>query len=145
MYHIVRRVIHTVGPKYAVKYHTAAENALSHCYRSCLELLIDNGLRRFDIADAIHCISWICLLFCCFWSKIITILDMYECSIAMGCIYTEAKNYPREPAAHVAISEKISYALLLFLASVDILWTKISGISKFFFLVLLFATLISLF
>ncbi|KAI7748202.1 hypothetical protein M8C21_002911, partial [Ambrosia artemisiifolia] len=26
-----------------------------------------------------------------------------ECSIAMGCIYTEAKNYPREPAAHVAI------------------------------------------
>ncbi|KAI7995911.1 hypothetical protein LOK49_LG11G01066 [Camellia lanceoleosa] len=40
-----RRVIHTVGPKYAVKYHTAAENALSHCYRSCLELLIDNGLQ----------------------------------------------------------------------------------------------------
>ncbi|KAL3644584.1 hypothetical protein CASFOL_009764 [Castilleja foliolosa] len=64
-----RRVIHTVGPKYAVKYHTAAENALSHCYRSCLELLIDSGLR----------------------------------SIATGCIYTEAKNYPREPAAHVAI------------------------------------------
>ncbi|XP_059593389.1 uncharacterized protein LOC100247494 isoform X2 [Vitis vinifera] len=64
-----RRVIHTVGPKYAVKYHTAAENALSHCYRSCLELLIENGLQ----------------------------------SIAMGCIYTEAKNYPREPAAHVAI------------------------------------------
>lgn len=44
---ICRRVIHTVGPKYAVKYHTAAENALSHCYRSCLELLIDNGLRRW--------------------------------------------------------------------------------------------------
>ncbi|TVU30528.1 hypothetical protein EJB05_22158, partial [Eragrostis curvula] len=63
------KVIHTVGPKYAVKYHTAAENALSHCYRSCLELLIENGLE----------------------------------SIAMGCIYTEAKNYPREPAAHVAI------------------------------------------
>ncbi|KAK1273026.1 hypothetical protein QJS04_geneDACA007938 [Acorus gramineus] len=64
-----RRVIHTVGPKYAVKYHTAAENALSHCYRSCLELLIENGLQ----------------------------------SIAMGCVYTETKNYPREPAAHVAI------------------------------------------
>ncbi|KAK8487245.1 hypothetical protein V6N13_099784 [Hibiscus sabdariffa] len=64
-----RRVIHTVGPKYAVKYHTAAENALSHCYRSCLELLIESGLQ----------------------------------SIAMGCIYTETKNYPREPAAHVAI------------------------------------------
>ncbi|XP_042402234.1 protein GDAP2 homolog [Zingiber officinale] len=64
-----RKVIHTVGPKYAVKYHTAAENALSHCYRSCLEILIENGLQ----------------------------------SIATGCIYTEAKNYPREPAAHVAI------------------------------------------
>ncbi|MED6134816.1 hypothetical protein PIB30_040524 [Stylosanthes scabra] len=64
-----RKVIHTVGPKYAVKYHTAAENALSHCYRSCLEVLIENGLR----------------------------------SIAFGCIYTEAKNYPREPAAHVAM------------------------------------------
>ncbi|XP_042454123.1 protein GDAP2 homolog [Zingiber officinale] len=64
-----RKVIHTVGPKYAVKYHTAAENALSHCYRSCLEILIENGLQ----------------------------------SIATGCIYTEAKTYPREPAAHVAI------------------------------------------
>ncbi|KAG4906415.1 hypothetical protein JHK82_055063 [Glycine max] len=64
-----RKIIHTVGPKYAIKYHNAAENALSHCYRSCLELLIENGLQ----------------------------------SIAMGCIYTEAKNYPREPAAHVAI------------------------------------------
>ncbi|CAJ1939759.1 unnamed protein product [Sphenostylis stenocarpa] len=65
-----RKIIHTVGPKYAIKYHNAAENALSHCYRSCLELLVENGLQ----------------------------------SIAMGCIYTEAKNYPREPAAHVAIS-----------------------------------------
>ncbi|QCD82578.1 protein GDAP2 homolog [Vigna unguiculata] len=64
-----RKIIHTVGPKYAIKYHNAAENALSHCYRSCLELLVENGLQ----------------------------------SIAMGCIYTEAKNYPREPAAHVAI------------------------------------------
>lgn len=41
-----RKVIHTVDPKYAVKYHTAAENALSHCYRSCLEILIENGLQR---------------------------------------------------------------------------------------------------
>jgi hypothetical protein len=35
----------------------------------------------------------------------LTYLVIYLCSIAMGCIYTEAKNYPREPAAHVAISE----------------------------------------
>ncbi|BBN19494.1 ganglioside-induced differentiation-associated protein 2 [Marchantia polymorpha subsp. ruderalis] len=39
-----RRVIHTVGPRYAPKYQTAAENALSHCYRSCLELLLEQGL-----------------------------------------------------------------------------------------------------
>ncbi|XP_078428269.1 appr-1-p processing enzyme family protein [Wolffia australiana] len=64
-----RKVVHTVGPKYAIKYHTAAENALSHCYRSCLELMIENELQ----------------------------------SIATGCIYSESKNYPREPAAHVAI------------------------------------------
>ncbi|KAI8527544.1 hypothetical protein RHMOL_Rhmol12G0083400 [Rhododendron molle] len=82
----VRRIIHTVGPKYAVKYHTAAENALSHCYRSSLELLIENGLQ----------------------------------SIAMGCIYTEAKNYPREPAAHVAISEILSHILLQFFYFDDI-------------------------
>jgi O-acetyl-ADP-ribose deacetylase (regulator of RNase III) len=42
-----RKVIHTVGPKYAVKYHTAAESALSHCYRSCMELLVENGLERY--------------------------------------------------------------------------------------------------
>eukprot|EP00850_Spirogloea_muscicola_P015672 SM000122S25779 [mRNA] locus=s122:194125:198208:- [translate_table: standard] len=69
-------VIHTVGPRYAQKYHTAAENALSHCYRSCLELLIENELK----------------------------------SIAFECIYTEAKGYPREPAAHVAISELLLYS-----------------------------------
>ncbi|GMH01777.1 hypothetical protein Nepgr_003616 [Nepenthes gracilis] len=33
-----RKVIHSVGPKYAVKYLTAAENALSHCSSSCLEI-----------------------------------------------------------------------------------------------------------
>jgi len=30
----------------------------------------------------------------------------------MGCIYTEAKNYPREPAAHVAISEFFNICLI---------------------------------
>ena len=41
-----RRIIHTIGPKYAVKYDTVAENSLSHYYRSCLELFIENGLWR---------------------------------------------------------------------------------------------------
>lgn len=36
---------------------------------------------------------------------LLSFFGLYLCSIAMGCIYTEAKNYPREPAAHVAISE----------------------------------------
>ncbi|RLN41558.1 hypothetical protein C2845_PM01G03270 [Panicum miliaceum] len=82
-----RKVIHTVGPKYAVKYHTAAENALSHCYRSCLELLIENGLER--ILFRFH--------------FLMPDFTLNVVSIATGCIYTEAKNYPREPAAHVAI------------------------------------------
>jgi O-acetyl-ADP-ribose deacetylase (regulator of RNase III) len=43
-----RRVIHTVGPKYALKYHTAVENALSHCYRACLEVLIEHGLQSIS-------------------------------------------------------------------------------------------------
>ncbi|MQL73575.1 hypothetical protein Taro_005930 [Colocasia esculenta] len=86
------RVIHTVGPKYAVKYHTAAENALSHCYRSCLELLIENGLQ----------------------------------SIATGCIYTEAKNYPREPAAHVAIIKQ-SNVIFGSCALIEFLQRNLSG------------------
>lgn len=28
-----RNVIHTVGPRYNIKYHTAAETALHYCYR----------------------------------------------------------------------------------------------------------------
>jgi len=38
---------------------------------------------------------------------LLSFFGLYLCSIAMGCIYTEAKNYPREPAAHVAISETL--------------------------------------
>ncbi|KAL0327138.1 UNVERIFIED_CONTAM: protein GDAP2 [Sesamum angustifolium] len=79
-----------IGPKYAVKYHTAAENALSHCYRSCLELLIEEGLQRWFSSKALK--------------QVIFILPCaIDNLIAVGCIYTEAKNYPREPAAHVAI------------------------------------------
>ena len=49
------------------------------------------------------------MCFSCSFVKLeLTLRDIYECSIAMGCIYTEAKNYPREPAAHVAISEIFS-------------------------------------
>ena len=63
----VKKIIHTVGPRYAVKYHTAAENALCHCIWSCLEALVEENLR----------------------------------SIAMGCIYTHAKGFPRDVGAHV--------------------------------------------
>ena len=33
-----RHVIHTVGPRYNVKYRTAAESALYNCYRSVMQL-----------------------------------------------------------------------------------------------------------
>ena len=36
-----RRIAHVVGPRYADKYATAAENALCHCYRSALNKLVD--------------------------------------------------------------------------------------------------------
>lgn len=55
---LCRRVIHTVGPRYAVRYHTAAENALSHCYRSCLELLIEQELSRSDSRSSFVRIRW---------------------------------------------------------------------------------------
>ena len=38
-------IIHTVGPRFSVKYQTAAENALHGCYRRCLEVLKENGLQ----------------------------------------------------------------------------------------------------
>jgi O-acetyl-ADP-ribose deacetylase (regulator of RNase III) len=37
-------IIHTVGPRFSVKYQTAAENALHSCYRRSLEVLRDAAL-----------------------------------------------------------------------------------------------------
>lgn len=34
-----RYVIHTVGPRYNVRYHTAAESALFSCYRKIMQLV----------------------------------------------------------------------------------------------------------
>jgi hypothetical protein len=66
---------------------------------------------------------------CCLKSSLnVTSLPFHLLSIAMGCIYTEAKNYPREPAAHVAISEfscTIFYLFyLLFVIQEDVLRTR---------------------
>jgi len=41
---LTRNVIHTVGPRFSVKYQTAAENALHGCYRRSLEVLKDHKL-----------------------------------------------------------------------------------------------------
>merc|ERR1712137_173417 len=38
-------IIHTVGPRYNLKYKSAAENALHGCYRSTLQVLVENKLR----------------------------------------------------------------------------------------------------
>jgi O-acetyl-ADP-ribose deacetylase (regulator of RNase III) len=43
---IPRHVIHTVGPRFSLKYQTAAENALHGCYRRSLEELKEKGLRE---------------------------------------------------------------------------------------------------
>eukprot|EP01094_Clydonella_sp_ATCC50884_P028166 TRINITY_DN8368_c0_g1_i1.p1 TRINITY_DN8368_c0_g1~~TRINITY_DN8368_c0_g1_i1.p1 ORF type:complete len:509 (+),score=168.68 TRINITY_DN8368_c0_g1_i1:48-1529(+) len=39
-----RFVVHTVGPRYNVKYRTAAENALHNCYRSSLQVAVENQM-----------------------------------------------------------------------------------------------------
>lgn len=39
-----KHVIHTVGPRFSLKYRTAAENALHACYRRALELAKENSL-----------------------------------------------------------------------------------------------------
>ena len=41
-------VIHTVGPRYNKKYHTAAENALHNCYRSVMRVCIEQKLRSME-------------------------------------------------------------------------------------------------
>eukprot|EP01012_Entosiphon_sulcatum_P022860 TRINITY_DN2783_c0_g1_i1.p2 TRINITY_DN2783_c0_g1~~TRINITY_DN2783_c0_g1_i1.p2 ORF type:complete len:383 (-),score=88.53 TRINITY_DN2783_c0_g1_i1:626-1774(-) len=40
-----RKVIHVVGPKYNERYTTASLNSLHNCYRNCLQMLVEKGLR----------------------------------------------------------------------------------------------------
>lgn len=44
-----RYVIHTVGPRYNVKYITAAESALFCCYRNTLQLCRENAIRSLGL------------------------------------------------------------------------------------------------
>jgi O-acetyl-ADP-ribose deacetylase (regulator of RNase III) len=48
-----RAVIHTVGPRFNVKYLTAAENALHNCYRNTLHCLREERLRHIAFS-AVH-------------------------------------------------------------------------------------------
>ena len=116
-----------VGPRYTEKYATAAENSLSRCYRACLELLVESELRRWErrwwnsgreralegilCAHACVCVFvYVCgcmhaCVFVCKAKVIFVSPGCLPCSIALPCIYSDAKGYPREPAAHVAIRE----------------------------------------
>lgn len=40
-----RYIIHTVGPKYNIKYHTASETALHMCYRRVLQCVVEKKIR----------------------------------------------------------------------------------------------------
>jgi len=44
-----RYVIHTVGPKYNIKYQTASENTLHMCYRNVLQKAKEMGLHSIAI------------------------------------------------------------------------------------------------
>ncbi|XP_022082021.1 protein GDAP2 homolog [Acanthaster planci] len=49
-YHLPARfVIHTVGPRYNIRYRTAAESALYNCYRNVLQLAREHELRTLAI------------------------------------------------------------------------------------------------
>ncbi|OPL07278.1 ganglioside associated induced differentiation, partial [Mytilus galloprovincialis] len=42
---LARYVLHTVGPRYNVKYITAAESALYSCYRNVMQLVRENSIK----------------------------------------------------------------------------------------------------
>ncbi|KAH1028417.1 hypothetical protein HUJ05_001771 [Dendroctonus ponderosae] len=44
-----RYIIHTVGPKYNMKYQTASENTLHMCYRNTLQKAKEMGLHSIAI------------------------------------------------------------------------------------------------
>lgn len=48
-----KHVIHTVGPRFNIKYKTAAENCLHSSYWQCLEVMKENGLASIGF-DMIH-------------------------------------------------------------------------------------------
>jgi len=48
-----KHVVHTVGPRFNVKYKTAAENCLHSSYWQCLEVMKENGLESISF-DMIH-------------------------------------------------------------------------------------------
>lgn len=51
-----RHIIHTVGPRYNVKYRTAAESALHSCYRSSMELVKETNLSSiaFPVVNSVR-------------------------------------------------------------------------------------------
>ncbi|KAH9084864.1 hypothetical protein Ae201684P_002101 [Aphanomyces euteiches] len=66
---VASNIIHTVTPKYNIKYKIAAENALHGCYRNVLRVAKEEGLT----------------------------------TVAIPCLYSKKKGYPREDALHVAL------------------------------------------
>ncbi|KAI0228952.1 Macro domain-containing protein [Lamellibrachia satsuma] len=46
----VRYIIHTVGPRYNLRYKTAAESALFSCYRSILQLIRENQITSIGLS-----------------------------------------------------------------------------------------------
>ena len=117
-----------VGPRFNTKYQTAAESALNHCYRSCLEV----GLR---CAAGPQPLAWLGAVLRCTARKARpSLMWTLHCScrtatgwqspcdgramrealvqaltesqlgtIAVPCIYTAKKGFPRDLAAHIAL------------------------------------------
>ena len=50
-----RHVIHTVGPRYNIRYKTAAESALYNCYRSVMQIVCSRRLATIAFSTLNSC------------------------------------------------------------------------------------------
>lgn len=95
-----RYIIHTVGPKYNIKYQSASENTLHTCYRwvGCDTCVLTTIHRNSFVVG-----FWIeiVMLFC--RNVLQKAKEMGLHSIALCVINSVKRNYPPDEGAHIAL------------------------------------------
>ena len=89
-----KAVIHTVGPKYNIKYKTAAENALHHCYFHCLEEMVEEGHRTiaFPVVNT--------------EKKGYPVEDAAHTGTAQSCRRRRPRRHPRAPIHDAVLADR---------------------------------------